>query len=50
MTFNPEGQVTVFNDGNVIDRKVGNTGGLGGAFGNSKPCDPGPDPGPDPLP
>mmetsp|Transcript_30396 Transcript_30396/g.52217 ORF Transcript_30396/g.52217 Transcript_30396/m.52217 type:complete len:269 (-) Transcript_30396:36-842(-) len=33
MTFNEQGQVTVFNVGNVIDRTVGNTGGLGGAFG-----------------
>lgn len=33
MTFNEAGQVTLFNVGNVIDRTVGNTGGLGGAFG-----------------
>ncbi len=33
MTFNEKGQVTLFNVGNVIDRTVGNTGGLGGAFG-----------------
>ena len=33
MTFNPDGQVTLFNVGYVIDRTVGNTGGLGGAFG-----------------
>mmetsp|Transcript_8629 Transcript_8629/g.25966 ORF Transcript_8629/g.25966 Transcript_8629/m.25966 type:complete len:260 (+) Transcript_8629:212-991(+) len=33
MTFNEEGQVTLFNVGYVIDRTVGNTGGLGGAFG-----------------
>lgn len=33
MTFNAAGQVTLFNVGNVIDRTVGNTGGLGGAFG-----------------
>jgi len=33
MTFNEQGQVTLFNVGYVIDRTVGNTGGLGGAFG-----------------
>lgn len=33
MVFNEEGQVKVFNVGYVIDRTVGNTGGLGGAFG-----------------
>merc|ERR1719282_195395 len=33
MTFNDAGQVTLFNAGYVIDRTVGNTGGLGGAFG-----------------
>lgn len=33
MTFNEAGQVTLFNVGYVIDRTVGNTGGLGGAFG-----------------
>ena len=33
MIFNEQGQVTVFNVGYVIDRCVGNTGGLGGAFG-----------------
>lgn len=33
MTFNDAGQVTFFNVGYVIDRTVGNTGGLGGAFG-----------------
>jgi len=32
MTFNEAGQVTVFTVGYVIDRTVGNTGGLGGAF------------------
>ena len=29
----PPRQVTLFNVGYVIDRTVGNTGGLGGAFG-----------------
>jgi len=33
MTFNEAGQVTFFNIGYVIDRTIGNTGGLGGAFG-----------------
>lgn len=33
MTFNDNGQLTFFNVGYVIDRTVGNTGGLGGAFG-----------------
>lgn len=33
MTFNAAGQVTLFNVGYVIDRTIGNTGGLGGAFG-----------------
>ena len=33
MTFNEAGQLTLFNVGYVIDRTVGNTGGLGGAFG-----------------
>ena len=33
MTFNEKGQVTLFNVGYVLDRTVGNTGGLGGAFG-----------------
>jgi hypothetical protein len=33
MVFNEQGQVTVFNVGYVLDRTVGNTGGLGGAFG-----------------
>lgn len=33
MLFNEQGQVTVFNVGYVVDRTVGNTGGLGGAFG-----------------
>ena len=33
MTFNEAGQVTLFNVGYVIDRTVGNTGGLGGACG-----------------
>lgn len=33
MTFNEQGQLTLFNVGYVIDRTVGNTGGLGGAFG-----------------
>lgn len=33
LTFNEAGQVTLFNVGYVIDRTVGNTGGLGGAFG-----------------
>jgi hypothetical protein len=33
MTFNEGGQVTFFNIGYVLDRTVGNTGGLGGAFG-----------------
>lgn len=33
MVFNEQGQVTVFNVGYVVDRTVGNTGGLGGAFG-----------------
>lgn len=33
MVFNEAGQVQVFNVGYVIDRTVGNTGGLGGAFG-----------------
>jgi len=33
MTFNESGQLTFFNVGYVIDRTVGNTGGLGGAFG-----------------
>ena len=33
MVFNEQGQVKVFNVGYVVDRTVGNTGGLGGAFG-----------------
>jgi hypothetical protein len=33
MTFNEAGQLQFFNVGYVIDRTVGNTGGLGGAFG-----------------
>ena len=33
MTFNEAGQLTLFNVGYVVDRTVGNTGGLGGAFG-----------------
>lgn len=33
MSFNEAGQLTLFNVGYVIDRTVGNTGGLGGAFG-----------------
>ena len=33
MTFNERGEVTLFNVGYVLDRTVGNTGGLGGAFG-----------------
>jgi len=33
MVFNEAGQLSVFNVGYVIDRTVGNTGGLGGAFG-----------------
>jgi hypothetical protein len=33
LTFNEAGQVTLFNVGYVIDRTIGNTGGLGGAFG-----------------
>jgi len=33
MVFNEQGQVTKFDVGYVIDRTVGNTGGLGGAFG-----------------
>ena len=32
MTFNEAGQVTLFPVGYVLDRTVGNTSGLGGAF------------------
>jgi len=33
LTFNEQGFVTQFTVGYVMDRRVGNTGGLGGAFG-----------------
>lgn len=33
MKFNDKGQVEVYTIGYVMDRSVGNTGGLGGAFG-----------------
>lgn len=33
LRFNEEGKVSEFTVGYVIDRRVGNTGGLGGAFG-----------------
>ena len=33
LTFNEEGKVTQLTIGYVLDRRVGNTGGLGGAFG-----------------
>jgi len=32
-TFNEAGQLTYFTGGYVIDRRLGNTGGLGGVFG-----------------
>jgi len=33
MTFNEAGQLTYFTGGYVVDRRMGNTGGLGGLFG-----------------
>eukprot|EP00873_Tetraselmis_striata_P040406 jgi/Tetstr1/460670/TSEL_005866.t1 len=33
MTFNEQGQLTYFTGGYVVDRRMGNTGGLGGVFG-----------------
>ena len=33
VTFNSEGKVTKFTIGHVMDRSIGNTGGLGGLFG-----------------
>eukprot|EP00775_Hariotina_reticulata_P004521 gene4521-4773_t len=33
LTFNEQGQVVDFTMGYVMDRRIGNTGGLGGAFG-----------------
>uniref|UniRef100_A0A061R5F3 Uncharacterized protein n=1 Tax=Tetraselmis sp. GSL018 TaxID=582737 RepID=A0A061R5F3_9CHLO len=33
ITFNEQGQVTQFTGGYVVDRRMGNTGGLGGLFG-----------------
>ena len=33
LTFNEQGKVTKFTGGYVVDKDVGNTGGLGGVFG-----------------
>merc|ERR1712032_1159867 len=33
MTFNEQGQVTKLTGGYVVDKEIGNTGGLGGVFG-----------------
>merc|ERR1719313_1420183 len=33
VTFNSQGEITMFTIGYVLDKNVGNTGGLGGAYG-----------------